>query len=263
MSENWGNPDTKSYKNNYIRRTIVDGGMLSVHKNIVDYAEELLIRISGSGVRFFDEMNLPVTLDGYSESGSDKKRLGLEFTIKTHKDLTGIGDDLGFASEYQSPNMLFTYVGVEEEPEISSYIDEISDKIGSTKIGLGHSGKNVVFIHYFLGFPEERPTFDEKTLEATKAHQARMGLPVRHGEWDSETWKSVIPRKHKRITGGDAGMLVRAAQAALRANGYFCPVTSRFGTETVKSVRQFQEANKLRQTGRIGMPEWDLLFYYL
>lgn len=263
MPETWGNPDTKSYKNNYIRRTIVDGGMLSVHKNIVDYAEELLIRISAAGVVFFDEMNLPTTLDGYSEVGSDKKRLGLEFSIPTNKDLTGLGDDLGFESRYVTPNMDFVFIGVEKEPELPSYIDEVSDKIGAVKVGLGHHGKNVAFIHYFLGFPEERLTFDEKTLEATKAHQARMGLPVRHGEWDSETWKSVIPKKHKRITGGDAGMLVRAAQAALRANGYFCPLTSRFGTETVKSIRQFQEANNLRTTGRIGMSEWDLLFYYI
>jgi hypothetical protein len=165
MPDIWGNPDTKSYKNNYIRRTIVDGGMLSVNKVIVDYAEELRIRISSAGVNFFDEMNLPTTLDGYSDVGSEKKRLGLEFTITTNKDLTGIGDDLGFESRYNAPNMEFVYVGAEEEPEIPSYIDEVSDKIGSTKVGLGHHGKSVAFIHYFLGFPEERLVYDEKTLE--------------------------------------------------------------------------------------------------
>jgi peptidoglycan hydrolase-like protein with peptidoglycan-binding domain len=49
-------------------------------------------------------------------------------------------------------------------------------------------------------------------------------------------------------------------QSALRVYGYNSPITSRFGTETIKTVREFQQANNLRVTGRVGFLEWQLFF---
>jgi peptidoglycan hydrolase-like protein with peptidoglycan-binding domain len=79
---------------------------------------------------------------------------------------------------------------------------------------------------------------------------------------DWYTWNTILPKGAERIAAGYAGAKVRVLQSALRVYGYNCPVTSRFGTETVRSLREFQKDNSLRTTGRAGQTEWIILFDY-
>jgi peptidoglycan hydrolase-like protein with peptidoglycan-binding domain len=86
-----------------------------------------------------------------------------------------------------------------------------------------------------------------------------MGMPVT-GKLDWYSWNAIMPKGIDRIAAGTAGIKVRVLQSALRVNGYNCPVTSRFGTETIRSVREFQTDHNLRITGRVGFIEWKFLF---
>lgn len=54
---------------------------------------------------------------------------------------------------------------------------------------------------------------------------------------DAQTWESLIPDLKR----GSKGWAVRAAQSLLRAKGYKVAVDGRFGGQTEKAVRQFQE----------------------
>jgi len=77
-------------------------------------------------------------------------------------------------------------------------------------------------------------------LEALNFYQNRMGIPItKTVDW--YTWNSIIPRGGERIAAGYAGQKVRILQSALRVYGYNCPITSRFGTETIRTVRDFSK----------------------
>ena len=253
-----GNPQLKSFKSSYIRRVIVDDARVSVHKEIIPQTEELLIRAVDRGVNFSDGQ-LPTVLKGYDPEGNEKQVLGLYLEIETDKDIAGIEDGLGFTRD---GNAFLYDPNAEIQEEIPSYIDQISGKIGYRQLHKGISGHDVKFVHYYIGIEtEQTDEFTDLTVQGVKFMQGRLGIP-QTGKLDWYTWQSILPRKSFRLSGGYAGPKVRALQSALRANGYNCPTTGRFGTETIKSVREFQVDNHLRVHGRVGQEEWNLLFDY-
>lgn len=258
MSDNWGNPELKSFKNNYIRRVIVDQARVFVHKKLVLQVEELLLLASSNGAIFAND-HLPVMLPAYDMDDSPQAKMGLKLQIPnftteidvSHLGFTQVGDVFIYTSD--------TDIVLPSHEE--QYIDKVSTKIGNRQITLGMHGDDVKFLAYFFGAEgaATKNVFDDELLAQLNFFQKRMGLPItKMVDW--YTWKSILPKGAERIAAGFAGAKVRLLQAALRVYGYNCPVTSRFGTETIKTVREFQQANNLRVTGRVGFMEWNLFF---
>lgn len=261
MANQWGNPELKSFKNNYIRRVIVDTARVFVHRLLVSEVEEILIRASSHGA-VFTEDGLPAILPAYEMDDSIEAKYGLKFQIPNFDAKLEIGD-LNFAQIGD----VFIYKNFASDVEIAqpnrdAYIDEVADKIGGHQLRLGSEGNDVKFIAYFLGLdnPSQKTKFDKEMQDSVIYFQQRMGMPV-SGEIDIYTWNAIIPKGSERIAAGYAGIKVRALQSALRVTGYNVPVTSRFGTETIRSVREFQDRNNLRVTGRVGLLEWNVLFH--
>ncbi len=258
MAENWGNPTLKSFKNNYIRRVIVDQARVFVHKNIVGAVEELLLRCASHGAVFSDN-HLPVVLPAYQMDDSPEASLGLKIQVPNFDSEVEVSD-IGFAQVGD----VFIYSkdsGVEMPSHDERFIDEVSQKIGHRQLTLGTSGDDVRFLAHFLGVEEavNKRVFDDSMIDALNYYQRRMGMPETNlVDW--YTWRAILPKGAERVAAGYAGAKVRALQSALRVYGYNCPITSRFGTETIKTVREFQVANGLRVTGRVGFIEWNLFF---
>jgi hypothetical protein len=261
MANQWGNPELKSFKNNYVRRVMVDAARVFVHRLLVSEVEEILIRASSHGA-VFTEDGLPQILPAYGMDDSIESKYGLKFQIPNFDTKIDISD-----LNFSQLGDVFIYTKFDSDVEITpptkdAYIDEVVEKIGSRQLKLGSSGRDVKFIAHFLGMnePSQREDFDKEMQDATVFFQERMGMPV-NGEIDFYTWNAIIPKGSERIAAGYAGVKVRALQSALRVVGYNIPVTSRFGTETIKVVRQFQQDNELRVTGRVGLLEWNVLFH--
>ena len=258
MSDNWGNPELKSFKNNYIRRVIVDQARVFVHKKLVLQVEELLLRCLANGAVFAND-HLPVHLPAYDMDDSPQSKMGLKLQIPNFTTEIDVSD-LGFTQVGD----VFIYTSDTDIPMPSHeelYDDKVSAKIGSRQITMGMHGDDVKFLSYFFGVEEavNKNLFDDELLVHLNYYQKRMGLPItKMVDW--YTWKSILPKGAERIAAGFAGAKVRLLQSALRVYGYNCPITSRFGTETIKTVREFQQANNLRVTGRVGFLEWQLFF---
>jgi hypothetical protein len=260
MANSWGNPDLKSFKNNYIRRVLVDTARVFVHKNILSEVEELLLRAAAHGAVFSND-GLPTILPAYDFDDSIEASYGVKFQIPNFDTELDVSD-LGFTQV--SDVFVFTNFtpDTEKTPDPQdNYVDAPNDKIGSKQLKLGSTGPEVKFIAYFLGLeqPSQRETYDQDFVDSVTHFQTRMGIPVT-GEVDWYTWNSIIPKGTERIAAGYAGIKVRALQSALIVNKYNPPITSRFGTDTIRTVREFQEDNNLRITGRVGFLEWNVLF---
>lgn len=259
MANQWGNPELKSFKNNYIRRVIVDLARVFVHKNIATDVEELLIRAASHGAVFSTD-RLPTILPAYAFDDSLESKYGIKFQIPNFTRALDLSD-----LPFEQIGDVFIYKDFDldnaPETEMPNYIDEVPDKIGTHTVKLGSQGKDVKFLAYFLGLSDasQRTTFDKEMQDAVVYFQTRMGMP-QTGEVDAYTWGGIIPNGYERIAAGYAGIKVRALQSALIVNGYYPPITSRFGTETIRTVREFQNDNNLRVTGRVGFLEWDTLF---
>lgn len=260
MTNVWGNPELKSFKNNYIRRVLVDSARVFVHKLLVTDVEEVLLRAAEAGA-VFSEDGLPAILPAFEMDDSIEAKFGLKFQIPNFDNELDLSD-----SNFKQIGDVFIYTKFENNQEIvekpkSLYVDEVSDKIGSRQVTKGLKGKDVKFLAYFFGIenPETKDEFDSELSQAVDYFQKRMGIP-QTGIVDWYTWTSILPNATDRIAAGYAGIKVRVLQSAMRVNGYNVPVTSRFGTETIRSVREFQNANNLRITGRVGYLEWKSLF---
>lgn len=260
MANLWGNPELKSFKNNFIRRVIVDTARVFVHKQIVVETEELLIRAADNGAVFSDSQ-LPAILPSYAFDDSEEAAYGLKFRIPNFSKIIDVSD-LGFIQD--GDTFIYENFDLENKAEtiaLPSYIDEVSDKIGSRQLKLGSKGKDVKFLAYFLGLdsPSQRDVFDDDFTAGVAYFQTRMGMP-QTGEMDWYTWRGIIPKGSERVAAGYAGAKVRALQSALIVNGYNPPTNSRFGTETIRAVREFQVDKNFRVTGRCGFLEWNELF---
>jgi hypothetical protein len=260
MANVWGNPELKSFKNNYIRRVMVDSARVFVHRNLVDAVEEILIEAANQGAVFTSD-GLPKILPSYMMDDSKEAALGLKFQIPNFDKQLLIKD-----SKFEQVGDVFICKDLDEGAKVSAasaeaYYDKPSEKIGYRQLELGSKGKDVKFLAYFLGLEDasQRDTFDKDMQANFEYFQTRMGMPVT-GKLDWYSWNAIMPKGIDRIAAGTAGIKVRALQAALRVNGYNCPTTSRFGTETIRSVREFQVDNNLRVTGRVGFIEWKFLF---
>jgi len=258
MAEKWGNPELKSFKNNYIRRVIVDQARVFVHKHIVGQVEELLLRAINHGA-IFATNHLPVILPAYLMDDSPSSKMGLKLQIENFDTVIDVAD-IGF-KQIGDVFIYDTKIEVNIPTHEERFVDKVPTKIGYRQISLGTGGDDVGFLAYLFGLtdPANKRVFDNEMLEALNFYQNRMGIPItKTVDW--YTWNSIIPRGGERIAAGYAGQKVRILQSALRVYGYNCPITSRFGTETIRTVRDFQKANDLRITGRIGFLEWNLFF---
>lgn len=260
MASKWGNPELKSFRSNFIRRVMVDDGRVFVHKVIMDEAEEVLIRAADSGATFSTE-RWAADLPSYGFDDSFECKMGLKFQIPNF-DKTIAVEDLGF-TQIGDVFIYTDFVAEEKKPkvELPTYQDEIEDKIGSRQLTRGARGNDVKFLAYFFGMenPSQIETMTLELISNLQTYQARMGIPVT-GDADWNTWKAILPKGSERLSAGTAGAKVRALQAALVVNGYNPPTTARFGIETIRAVREFQNANNFRVTGRAGFLEWNLLF---
>jgi hypothetical protein len=256
---NFGNPKLKSFKTSFIRRVIVDNIYVWVNKEIIPQAEELLCRAVERGVSY--ESRFPHTLVSYdAESPIEAQTLGLYIKFDTEKSLSGIEEGLGFI--YRDGVFIYDQTAEVDISTLPTLEDEAPTKIGSRQLKLGSVGNDVKFINLYCGLSMEDLTkYTNETKDAVLYLQTRLGIP-QNGNLDWYTWKSIIPTIRTRLVGGSAGPKVRACQAALRCFDYNVPLTSRFGTETLRSIREFQEDHNLRTTGRIGREELEILFDY-
>lgn len=254
-----GNPNLKSFRQVYIRRVLVDMGRVYVHREIKTQAEELLSRAIEYGIDLSDN-GLPNYLIGYDPDGNDAQRLGLYIELPTDRELEGIEEGIGWTRDGNK----FFY-DLDAKVDIApSYQDQTYSKIGARELSKGDTGTDVQFINLYAGLEskETLKEYDDDTADAVGFIQSKLGIPV-NGKMDKYTWASIIPNTKLRISSGHAGPRVRALQAALICEGYSTPISSRFGIETLREVRKFQEDNGLRVTGRCGLEEWNLLFDYV
>jgi hypothetical protein len=256
---NFGNPKLKSFKTTFIRRVIVDNIYVWVNKEIIPQTEELLCRAVERGVSF--EGRYAHTIQGYDgESPLVAQNLGLYIKFDSQKNLQGIEEGLGFI--YKEGVFIYDPTAEVDKTILPSFEDVAPTKIGSRQLKLGAKGIDVKFINLYCGLTSnDLLVFNKETEESVLYLQTRLGIP-QNGIVDWYTWQSIIPNLRTRLSGGSAGPKVRACQSALRCFGYNTPTTSRFGTETLRSVRQFQEQHNLRTTGRIGDLELQLFFDY-
>jgi len=261
MANYWGNPELKSFKNNHIRRVIVDTARVFVHRNLTSEVEEILLRAASNGASFSED-GLPAILPAFEMDDSPEGKYGVKFQIPNFE----VKLDLENTRFFQIGDVfIYSDFSPEVEESLSTiesvYIDKVEDKLGSRQLKLGSQGVDVKFIAYFLGMEEAalHDKFDESIKQGILYYQRRMGI-AESGEVDWNTWKAIMPKPTDRIAAGYAGVKVRVLQSALRIVGYNCPITSRFGTETIRSVREFQTDRQLRITGRVGYLEWNELF---
>jgi hypothetical protein len=260
MANSWGNPELKSFKNNYIRRVIVDSARVFVHRNVVDAVEAILLQAAESGAIFSSD-GMPKVLPAFEMDDSLEAQFGLKFQIPSFDKELDLADSI-----FEQLGDVFVIKNGISQDSIApknedAYIDVVSEKIGYRQLEFGSKGKDVKFLAYFLGMEDasQREVWDEQMQEAFDYFQLRMGMPI-SGKLDWYSWNAIMPKGVDRIAAGTAGIKVRALQSALRVNGYNCPTTSRFGTETIRAVREFQVDNNLRVTGRVGFIEWKFLF---
>lgn len=255
MTDIWGDPNAKSFKAKYIRRCMVDDARVYVHANLVLLVDELLSRATAKGI-IFSRDGFPVQLGGYEPDSEDPDiRMGLGIKIPAFTD-KGVAKDLNFIQKGD----WFIYDKTKPIPEVYNYEDEPSFKPGCRELKIGFTGNDVKFVNLFVGLTTETPEkFTKETSDAVAYFQKRMGIEET-GYLDWGTWQAILPAPHIRIASGFAGARVRALQAGLRCLGIQAPVNSRFGTETIRAVREMQLQNNLRVTGRVGYLEWEVLF---
>jgi len=253
-----GNPSLKSFRQTYIRRVILDMARVYVHKEILSQTEELLSRALEHGVDLSDN-GLPKNLVGYDAEGNESQRVGLYLELPTDRDLVDIEKGLGFVRKGNRFHFDVNYT-VEELP---TYDDVKSTRIGARQLQLGDEGMDAKFVNLFCGLdnPLTFNKFTKETADAVSFMQYKLGVPETE-IMDWYTWQSILPKPNLRISGGHAGPRVRALQAAMRVFGYNPPLTSRYGTETIRAVRELQVDHNLRVTGRITYNEWLILFDY-
>lgn len=253
-----GNPNLKSFKQQYIRRVILDMARVYVHKEILSQTEELLGRALEHGIDLSDN-GLPKNLIGYDPDGNEAQKTGLYLELPTDRELEDIEKGLGFV---RKGNKFYFDVNANLD-ELPDYEDVQSRRIGSRQLKLGDEGMDVKFVNLFCGLEDavNNEKFTQETAAAVSFMQSKLGIPET-GQMDWYTWQSTLPKPNLRISGGHAGPRVRALQASMRVFGYNPPLTSRYGTETIRAVREFQVDHKLRVTGRITYNEWLILFDY-
>ena len=254
MSEKWGNPNLKSFKNNHIRRVMVDLARVFVNRKITVETEDLLMRASEYGARFSPD-GLPTILPAYDMDESEEAQLGLKFRIPDFfREIDA--QDFGFNQEGDC----FTFVG-QAEPVVAEKPKPKRKLIGEREVGLGDKGLDVDWVIQFCGIQNanEVHEFTKEVEGFVKVVQRKLGIPET-GKMDFYTWQSVLPRKTDRVLDGEAGQRVRALQAALQVNGYNTPVDGRFGIRTVRALRDFQSDNDLKIQPKAGLLEWNLLF---
>lgn len=258
MSNSWGKPELKSFKNNFIRKVSVDDAKVFVHRNVVNTVEDILIQALENGAKFDDEI-----LPSFQMDDSEEAKFGVKFQIPNFNKKLNLENSL-----FEQIEDVFVFSNFSNNTEIEviedePYFDKPSEKIGHRQLGFGDSGKDVKFLAYFLGMEDAaiRDKWDKQVQDNFDYFQRRMGMPLTKSlDWD--TWNAILPKPKDRIAAGTAGLKVRVLQAALRVNGYNVPTTSRFGTETIRAVREFQQDNNLRITGRVGFIEWQFLFRF-
>jgi hypothetical protein len=265
----WGDPDAKSFRQKFIRRVIVGDARVFVHIKIQLNVEELITYALDHGVEFkrddlpdndyYQSRPFPVLLDGWdAEAVNEHIRLGLAVRIPN---FTAVAEDIAkWGFEQNGEWFFFDKEYVFESNNVLQVEDVISGKTGSREIRLGSRGLDVKFINLFVGLTvEDMEYFSQDSSEAVKFYQSKMGIEET-GFVDWGTWQAIIPKFHIRIESGHAGPRVRALQSAMRCLGYNIPITSRFGIETLRAVRELQVKNEIRVTGRVGFAEWQILF---
>lgn len=254
MSDKWGNPNLKSFKNNHIRRVMVDLARVFVNRKITVETEDLLMRASEYGAKFSPD-GLPAILPAYDMDESEEAQLGLKFRIPDF-DKNIDANEFGFVQDGDC----FTFVG-QPEPVVEEKSKPQRTLIGEREVGVGDKGLDVDWVIEFCGIPNpnEVHEFTDEVAGFVKVAQRKLGIPET-GKMDFYTWQSVLPKKTDRVLDGEAGQRVRALQAALQVNGYNTPVDGRFGIRTVRALRDFQSDNDLRIQPKAGLLEWNLLF---
>lgn len=253
-----GNPNLKSFRQVHIRRAMVDLGRVYVNKAIIPQTEELLSRVVEHGIDLSDN-GLPNYLIGYDPEGNEAQQLGLYIEIPTDRNLDGIEENLGWIKMDNA----FYYDTKAPVADLPDYDDKDFALIGSREVKLGDIGTDVKFINLYAGLESKTNVleYDSQTADAVEYMQKKLGIDV-NGEMNTYTWQSVIPKSRLRISSGHAGPSVRAFQSALICRGYKVPLTGRFGVETLRQTRRYQEENGFRLTGRCGPSEWNSLFSY-
>ncbi|MEX0895652.1 MAG: peptidoglycan-binding domain-containing protein [Patescibacteria group bacterium] len=254
MTNQWGNPELKSFKNNHIRRVMVDLARVFVNRKITVETEDLLMRASDYGATFSKD-GLPTNLPAYDMDDTELARLGLKVQIPEFTKNIDAGD-FGFEQDGD----IFVFVGETTDTPSEPQQTKLQG-IGNREIGLGDTGLDVDWIIQYLQpyNVENIKEFDHVVEGYVRTTQQRMGIAVT-GRVDAQSWKSFLPKISDRILETEAGRKVRALQAALKVHGYPTPVDGRFGILTVRALRDFQADNNLRVQPKAGMMEWNLLF---
>lgn len=115
-----------------------------------------------------------------------------------------------------------------------------------------------------LGYmDEDEPTeyFGPVTSAAIALFQRQHKLSV-DGSVGMETYTLLMSDEAQKYTvmEGDSGSDVRDLQERLRQLGYLDDVTGRFGEQTTKAVKTFQQYNGLTADGKVGIKTFDLLY---
>ena len=265
----WGDPNSKSFRQKFIRRVIVGDARVFCHIMIQQNVEELITYALDRGVVFkrddlpdndyYDSRPFPVLLDGWDAESKDiDVRSGLAIRIPN---FDAVAEEISKWGFTQKEDWFFCEKDFSlNENDTKNLGEVVSGLAGSRELKIGSRGLDVKFISLFVGLTvEDMEYFSQETANAVNYYQIRMGIP-QTGYVDWGTWQAIIPKFHIRIASGHAGPRVRALQAVMRSLGFNIPVNSRFGIETLRAVREFQVKNNLRVTGRIGFAEWQLLF---
>lgn len=89
------------------------------------------------------------------------------------------------------------------------------------------------------------------TEGAVKTYQSSQGLSAT-GAVDDQTWSRLLPS----LRAGDSGERVSALQLELKAEGLAVTVNGTFDPATEAAVRSFQERQRIKPNGAVGLATW-------
>lgn len=122
----------------------------------------------------------------------------------------------------------------------------------------GSNGEDARTVQYLLMHHGFRVTVDGTFGPVTAAmvheFQASKGL-TQDGIVGDHTWPALIVR----VSSGDSGDAVSAAQAQLRSQGWRLALDGAFGPQTDRSVRDYQVVRGLVPDGDVGPNTWHRL----
>lgn len=293
----FGNPSHNTFAKRFIRLVVVDETRIKVHVKLQSVIELLLRHLSEQDVELERVEGYPTVqngaglvlvakevpveavreaMAGYGFQGSSdlSSHLYLWGGTVAEADAANVEAEAQLAAALRTPTEAQGDAGaaatgdeqVNDAPSPDgldwSSVEDYQGKPGSRELDGTqlYAGRDIRFLQAYLQVPVTG-RYDLDTMAAVAALKAKKGQEP-DGTVTTEVWKQLLPRVRQHLRRGEMGRQVRIITAALVAAGFLDEPSSGFNRPVELAVRSFQEASKLRPTGRVASFEWGALLHH-